>query len=71
MLRKLNSASEGQLRDGRSRIVINVGLEEGIEAGKDESGIEGRNDLIETGSPSGGHELDLITTIDATDTVSL
>ena len=45
-----------------------MGLEEGIEAGKDESGIEGRNDLIETET---GRELDIITTIDATDTVSL
>ena len=67
----MNSTSEGQLKDDRNRVIINVALEEGIEAGKDESGIEGRNGLLETGTLSGGNKLDIITAIDATDTVSL
>ena len=68
----MNSASEGQLRDGRSRTVINVVLEEGIEVEKGGSGIEGRNGRTKTGTPNGVNELDTITTIDdATDPASL
>lgn len=36
--RNVNSASEGQPGDGRSRIIICVALEEGIEVEKGESG---------------------------------
>src|SRR5258706_4098821 len=66
-LRNVNSASEGQPRDGRSRTVINVALEEGIEVEKGESGIEGRS-LTMTATPNGVNELDTIIIIDdATD----
>ena len=68
----MNSVSEGQLRDDRSRSVINVALEEGIEVEKGGSGIEGRNGLTKTATPNGVNELDTITTIDdATDPGSL
>ena len=70
--RNMNSVSEGQLRDDRSRSVINVALEEGIEVEKGGSGIGGRNGLTKTATPNGVNELDTITTIDdATDPGSL
>jgi hypothetical protein len=65
----VNSTSEGQLRDGRSRNVINVALEEGREVEKGEGGREPKNGLTKKAKLSGGNklELDTVATIDAAD----
>lgn len=64
----LSSASEGQLRDVRSRNITNVAVEVEKGMGKvGESGVEGRNRPVETATPSGANEMDAITTTDATD----